>query len=81
MALCKFNVIKSIYPPKGVDVLNVWADLDRSEAGYNAALKLRERMKLVNVKVNILMPPQELNDEKSIDWNDILIFLGKSYFS
>ncbi len=68
-------------PPTGVTKLNVWADLDKNKAGYLAAVKLKKRMKEVDVEVNIFLPNKELEDnEKSIDWNDVLATMGKSYF-
>ncbi|WP_028864960.1 toprim domain-containing protein [Psychromonas aquimarina] len=68
-------------PPDGVDELNVWADLDRNKAGYLAALKLSERMKEINVKVNIFLPNHKLKDDaKSIDWNDVLAIYGAYEF-
>lgn len=60
-------------PPKGVEKVVVWADLDQSECGKNAALALKEKLKSCGVEVEILMPLQKKGDNRqSFDWLDYL---------
>lgn len=83
------TLLANFIPPKGVTVLNVWADKDQKKqrgnvgvkAGSLAAKVLKERMRLIGVKVNIYMPKNRIpKGDKSFDWNDVLAVNGKSYF-
>lgn len=74
-------LLANFNPPKGVKEINVWGDLDLSNAGALAAEKLKERMQEKGVKVNILLPNETIPDgEKGVDWNDVLVNQGKYHF-
>lgn len=79
------TILATFEPPEGVTHINVWADKDREKngksAGYDDAIKLFERMEKKGIVVNILLPQDPIpENDKSVDWNDILVRRGISAF-
>lgn len=79
------TILATFEPPQDVDVINIWADKDREKnnkcAGYEAAVKLFERMEKKGVLVNILLPTDPIpQSASSVDWNDVLIQHGVQRF-
>ncbi|WP_158089667.1 DUF7146 domain-containing protein [Magnetofaba australis] len=63
--------LASFEPPPGVQAVHIWADLDRSGAGQEAATKLVERLRH-RMAVVVHLPPGEIPEgSKSLDWLDI----------
>lgn len=62
--------------PPHVKIVAIYADKDESNAGQKAAKKLADRLRKQGVRVVVLVPQGDLDGQKSIDWNDILIRYG-----
>lgn len=74
-------LLENFVPRPGTKRVFVWADKDRSKTGQIAAANLRARLSKEGVTVHILLPRIDIPaDSKSVDWNDILLMLGKSAF-
>lgn len=68
-------------PPAGVEQLVIWADLDRSGRGLEAAKELKRRMWEIGVPAKILVPTLEIPENaKGVDWNDVWVRLGRNGF-
>ncbi|WP_158006996.1 DUF7146 domain-containing protein [Piscirickettsia litoralis] len=66
------TLLKSVQPPKSIRTVIIWADQDRSCAGEEAALILKERLQQQGITVLVMLPDQcLLGDRKSVDWNDV----------
>jgi hypothetical protein len=84
------TLLMKFEPPKGIEHVFIWADKDRpkvkpngetSEAGLDAAMTLLERLLEKNIKATIIMPTEDIPDnEKGLDWNDVLIRQGSDGF-
>lgn len=72
-------------PPDGVEILVIFADLDRSGTGEKAAKELVENLKALGWKgrVEIALPNQALltDDKKGVDWADVWFDFGALGFS
>lgn len=67
------QMLETFEPPAGVEKVVIYADLDRSNRGYEAALKLIERLWDQGITAGIRMPSGEIPaDMKGIDWLDVL---------
>ncbi len=67
--------------PAHVKHVVIWADLDRSERGLQAAEKLATRLEAEGKTVEICMPMGEIpNDDKGIDWLDVMLTQGLNGF-
>jgi putative DNA primase/helicase len=64
------NNLERFIPPKITTHVNIWADNDRSQVGYNSALVLQERLEEMGIIVCIMLPPRQ--PSKSRDWNDVM---------
>lgn len=83
-------LLGNLEPPKNVKRIFVWGDKDRkiilpngktSQAGYDSAMKLSERMEDRNIHVISLFPKQEIqSNQKGIDWLDVLVNEGEEAF-
>jgi putative DNA primase/helicase len=74
-------LLEHFEPRPGTKRVFVWADKDRSQAGQDAAVKLRARLKEKGIAVHILLPRAEIPaHSKGIDRNDILVTEGKKAF-
>ena len=72
-ALISASFFRGFLPPEGVEEVLIYADRDRSGTGLEAAKALAENLVKHNIHGKILLPKQELKDnQKGIDWNDIL---------
>lgn len=59
--------------PDGVEKLIIWADKDRLEVGFQAALKLHSMASKLGVEAVINLPKTKIPaDKKSVDWLDVL---------
>lgn len=59
--------------PESVKHVVIWADLDRSNRGKEAAEKLAERMRALGKTVEICMPKGPIPEgKKGVDWLDVL---------
>lgn len=64
------------------DLLVIWADKDRSQAGERAAKKLKEAAWSAGLPCQIMLPTVPIpEDEKTVDWNDVLRFYGRHAFA
>lgn len=76
-AICKDNLSNQNIP-KRVDEIHIWADLDHSNVGKNAALKAKKIFEENGVVVIIHLPtPKEVSSPKSYDWLDVFVDIGK----
>lgn len=70
----------SFIPPKEISMLVIFADLDRSKTGENAAKTLIENLKLIGWKGKVVVQiPDDhylTDDKKGVDWADVW-FEGK----
>jgi hypothetical protein len=69
------GLLRGFEPPATVKALQIWADLDRSLSGQEAALALMERLlrRRQDLAVRVLLPPGPIPaDQKSVDWLDVL---------
>lgn len=68
-------------PLPTTDTVYIFEDKDKSLAGRNAALKLKERLESEHIRVFVVSPPIELEDgAKSVDWQDCVQKLGMQAF-
>jgi hypothetical protein len=84
------TIMAKFEPPEGVKHIFVWADKDTKrelpngkvvEAGLDAAMELFERMESKGITVTIMLPKDEIpENEKSVDWNDVLVRHGENAF-
>ncbi|MDK9702490.1 MAG: toprim domain-containing protein [Sulfuritalea sp.] len=67
------GMLEAFEPPAGVEKVVIYADLDRSNRGYEAALKLIERLWDQGITAGIRMPSGEIPaGMKGVDWLDVL---------
>jgi len=70
------NNLASLQIDPAIKTLHIWADLDRSFGGQNAAETLQSRMESQGIEVLVHYPLKSLEEipsgEKGIDFNDIL---------
>lgn len=71
MATVSAPLMKSFEPHPDVKNVSIFADLDRSEAGLEAATALQQKLQSNGVKARILLPMNSLGEEKSIDFLDV----------
>lgn len=65
-------------PPKNIETVVVWADLDKSNTGFEAAQSLQERLCEQGIKVVIKLPPMPIpSHSKGVDWLDYYQTLPK----
>jgi len=56
------------------DVWIIFGDKDVSSTGQNAAIKLKQKIERLGKTAHIFLPPMPIpKDEKSIDWNDVMM--------
>jgi hypothetical protein len=65
--------------PQSIRRVVVWADNDQKRAGQKAALRLTERLIREGRKVKVQIPDRPA-EQKSWDWNDVLINQGPGAF-
>ena len=75
------GMLRTWTPPTGVKRVNIIEDLDASNGGAEAAEALAERLVEMGISVRRFIPGLPLlPDEKSVDWNDVLLEMGPSGF-
>jgi phage/plasmid primase-like uncharacterized protein len=75
------TLLEQVEVPSNVRKLVIWADLDRSERGGQAAEKLADRMERAGKRVQIHLPQGPLPAQsKGVDWLDILNTQGLNGF-
>lgn len=81
------SLLKQVVVPSNVELVVIWADLDKvnkktgKRPGEEAATVLKNRLEAEGRKVQILIPPGDVGpDDKGIDWLDVLINYGKEGF-
>lgn len=68
------TMLENFVPPAGVEKVIIFADKDKSGRGYEAALKLVERLWAMGIMASIQMPEDDIPDDaKGIDWNNVLM--------
>lgn len=73
------GLLERFEPPRGTRRVVIWADKDRSEAGQRAAARLMERLRSLGLEGVTLLPPLPIaDDQKGIDWLDVLRGLGEN---
>ncbi len=66
------TLLRRFVPPPGVELVVIWADLDRSGTGEQAALALHERLVSRGVRVALHLPKGPIPEgSKSLDWCDL----------
>lgn len=75
------TLLESFVPPAGIEQVVIWADLDRSRRGEEAARKLKARLWEKGIKARILLPPMAIPEPASgVDWNDVWLEHGHAGF-
>lgn len=68
------TLLENFIPPKKVNCVLIYADKDRSKAGEQAALRLKQRLMASGLNVRIYVPEGPIPaGQKSLDWNDVLL--------
>lgn len=68
------TMLENFLPPSPVEKVIVYADKDNSGRGYEAALKLVERLWAQGIMASIQLPEDDIPEgAKGIDWNDVLL--------
>ncbi|EGV16270.1 DUF7146 domain-containing protein [Thiocapsa marina] len=66
------TLLQRFVPPPGVELVVIWADLDRSGTGEQAALALRERLVSRGIRAALHLPKGPIPEgSKSLDWCDL----------
>ena len=66
------SLLARLEPPPETSLVVVWADRDRSGAGEEAAMTLRERLQRQGISVAMHLPPGPIPARaKGIDWADV----------
>jgi hypothetical protein len=75
------TLMEGFVPPHEVEQLVIWADLDRSGRGRDAAMKLQQRTWEMKKKAQIQLPGMAIpDDKKGVDWENVWQQFGKSGF-
>lgn len=75
------RLLEAFVPPEHIDTLCIYGDQDRNQAGRAAAANLKQRlMEEADIEVRGFLPQEKdlLEDEKGVDWLDILNRKGGS---
>lgn len=66
------SFMQSIVIPEQITRVEIWADLDRSGAGQQAAAALAQRLSRTGRQCKVIIPAGSIaNGQKSLDWLDI----------
>lgn len=75
------TLLEAFEAPEGVHTVLIWADKDRTLTGQKSAAVLKDRLEQEGIQVFILVPKQPIPEqEKGVDWNDVLMSQGKYAF-
>lgn len=76
------TLLSKIDIPADIQTVFIFADKDRTQAGRKHANQLHEKLTKKGINAFIFMPPlPRQEDEKSLDWLDVLNKLGKIPFN
>ncbi|MGI0646985.1 DUF7146 domain-containing protein [Pseudomonas aeruginosa] len=79
--LVNATLMELFNPPEGVKRVRIWVDKDRSEVGVEAGKKLKARLWEMGISACLMTPSLDIPDgEKGVDWNDVLVQLGRYGF-
>lgn len=68
-------------PRSSTKLVRIWIDKDRSGRGEEAAKVLRKRLWERNIPLQVFVPPLPIPEgAKGVDWNDVLLQLGRMGF-
>lgn len=74
-------LLENFCPPPATKAVRIWADLDRSGAGQEAAKILKQRLWGMGIKARIMLPYLPISAKaKGVDWNDVLLERGSMGF-
>lgn len=74
-------LLEAVVVPDHVKTVFIWADLDRSGRGAEAAQKLSQRLAERGIAAHTLMPQYQIPEgQKGIDWLDVLQHQGPFAF-
>lgn len=75
------GLLERVDIPPSVRHVVIWADLDRSERGLQAAETLADRLEKEGKTVEICLPPGPIPDgAKGVDWLDVMLTRGVNGF-
>lgn len=69
------TILEQFEPPSGVHTVLIWADLDKSRRGQQAAQVLKSRLLQKGIVVHVMLPKLPLKG-KGVDWNDVMVNEG-----
>lgn len=70
-------LLEQVEVPDYVQIVVIWADRDRSQAGQAAAIALCKRLRSEGKRVVVMLPPYAIPaDKKGVDWNDVVLLEG-----
>lgn len=79
--LINTGLMETFVPPSGTQAIVIWEDKDLSGGGEKAAKALQARVWAMGMKCARHSPSLSIpSGEKSVDWNDVLIQLGRFGF-
>lgn len=71
------ELLKQVVIPESVKIVTIWADLDRSMGGQEAAIALMDRLRSEGRVAVVFLPPVKMPEKgKGVDWNDVLAHIG-----
>lgn len=73
------TLLEQFTPPEGIKRVLIWADLDKSGRGQQAAHVLKARLEAMSIGAHILLPNKSMK-EKGVDWNDVMVDEGIAGF-
>ncbi|ODU51621.1 MAG: hypothetical protein ABS98_06365 [Lysobacteraceae bacterium SCN 69-48] len=70
-------LLEKVVVPEYVQVVVIWADRDRGQAGQHAAVALCKRLRSEGKRAVVMLPPYAIPEGKrSLDWNDVVMLEG-----
>lgn len=79
--LVNATLLELFNPPAGVKCVRVWVDKDVSGRGVEAGKNLQKRLWEMGITARLVIPSMEIPEgEKGVDWNDVLVQLGRFGF-
>lgn len=69
------TILEQFEPPAGVRTILIWADLDKSGRGQQAAQVLKSRLEGKGIVVHVMLPKLPIKG-KGVDWNDVMVNEG-----
>jgi putative DNA primase/helicase len=74
-------LLELVHIPANIKHVVIWADLDKSGRGIQAAERLADRLEKEGLTVEIYLPPCAIpDDSKGVDWLDVLLKVGLNGF-